>query len=392
MTTPDPLDGRIRESLSKLVARAPQPPDFEDLSPAPASGRRPGPLLMSAAVALIVLAIGGLLLSRSGDSAVTSGAADGGSGVTNSAEAARSVGSMSPDEFAAAVATAAAPTHDLVIVSAIEREMDGARPDAGTFIEVQFAVEGGTVRAFRQRFDERPPDEDLASGNDYKVEQLADGSELITISPAELARAQAVHFRADGVMVNLIATGDDPGGVAPMTAQALGEVLRALQLVDPSVPPTAETATPDERECTSDPRSVTDLGSEPDWRRHADYRPWTDARGCFVRIDVLAERSGPDHCGWEDADVLIVGTPLGEPYTSANDSVTYVRDPDAVFGDPDLAAGYEADANVPAEAVDSGFRREGLSLWHVPGDQSAVWVVEGDTAERWPRGEPPLCR
>jgi hypothetical protein len=144
--------------------------------------------------------------------------------------------------------------------------------------------------------------------------------------------------------------------------------------------------------CGADGGSATDIESEPDWRRHADYRPWTDGEGCLVRIDIVAELSGPEHCGWEKADVLIVGQPLGEPYTSPEDAVHFVRDPAAVFGQPELAAGYDPDASLPDDAVDSGFRRGDVSLWHVPGDQSAVWLLSDDTAERWPRGDPPLCR
>ena len=54
--------------------------------------------------------------------------------------------------------------------------------------------------------------------------------------------------------------------------------------------------------------------------KYADYCEWTNTDGCLVRIDIVAERPGPDHCGWEDADVLIVGSPLGEPYTTPSDS------------------------------------------------------------------------
>jgi len=145
------------------------------------------------------------------------------------------------------------------------------------------------------------------------------------------------------------------------------------------------------RACDAEVGSVTDLGNEPDWRRYGDYRPWTDAEGCLLRIDILAERPGPDHCGWEKADVLIAGVPLGEPYTTPDDTVQFVRDPAAVFDLPDLAAGFDPDARLPDDAVDSGFRREDVSLWHVPDDQSAVWLVSGATAERWPRGDPPTC-
>lgn len=146
------------------------------------------------------------------------------------------------------------------------------------------------------------------------------------------------------------------------------------------------------QDCGAGPGSVTDVDSEPDWRRYADYRPWTDTDGCLLRIDIVAERSGSEHCGWGKADVLIVGQPLGEPYTSPNDTVHFVRDPAAVLGQPDLAAAYDPEASVPDGAINSGFRRDGVSLWHVPGNQSAVWLVSSNTAERWPRGDPPLCR
>lgn len=143
------------------------------------------------------------------------------------------------------------------------------------------------------------------------------------------------------------------------------------------------------KRCTAERGSVTDVDNEPDWRQHADYRPWTDTKGCLVRIDVVAERSGPDHCGWEDADVLIVGDPLGERYGA--ESVQFVRDPDGVFDRPALTEGFAADAEVPDSAVDSGFRRGGVQLWHAPDDQSQVWLVDGDSAESWPQGETPIC-
>jgi hypothetical protein len=144
-----------------------------------------------------------------------------------------------------------------------------------------------------------------------------------------------------------------------------------------------------QKRCTGEPGSVTDVDSEPDWRRHAEYRTWTDTDGCLLRIDVVAERPGPSHCGRQDADVLIVGEPLGERYGST--SVQFVRDPEGVFGLPELAEGFVANDELPEAAVDSGFRREGSSLWHVPGDQAQVWLVADDAVERWPRGDPPIC-
>lgn len=155
---------------------------------------------------------------------------------------------------------------------------------------------------------------------------------------------------------------------------------------DPAGPGAAAT-----RACPADDGAATDVAHEPDWRQYADYTDWTDLAGCLVRIDVLAERPGPDHCGFERATVLITGRPFGARYTTSTDDVEYVRDPEGVFGDPQLRAGFDPDATLPATAVDSGFRRDGVALWHDPADASAVWLVGPDHTERWPAGEPPLC-
>lgn len=145
------------------------------------------------------------------------------------------------------------------------------------------------------------------------------------------------------------------------------------------------------RECEAQLGTAIDVAHEPDWRQHAPYRPWTDRAGCLVRIDVLAERPGPVHCGSDAAAVLITGRPLGERYTSAADALEFVRDPAGAFGHPALSEGFEADATVPETAIDSGFRRDDLELWHVPNDASSVWLVGLRRVERWPAGTPPVC-
>ena len=155
-------------------------------------------------------------------------------------------------------------------------------------------------------------------------------------------------------------------------------------------PPTATTVPPaGEAPPCSDPDAPDlDVANEPDWRRYADYREWT-RDGCLVRIDVLADRPGPEHCGWESARVIITGAPLGSRYTSGSDDVEYIRDPDNVLG---FAAGFEPDATLPTNSVDSGYRSGDLALWIVPGDDSAIYVVDAAGAERWPSGEAPQCR
>jgi hypothetical protein len=144
-------------------------------------------------------------------------------------------------------------------------------------------------------------------------------------------------------------------------------------------------------ECEAEEGSVIDVAHEPDWRPYADYQPWTDPDGCRLRIDVLAERPGPEHCGWDRARVITTGQPLGTPYTTPAETTEFVRDPEGVFGQPDLSVGFEPDTALPDDAVDSGYRRDDLALWHRPGDPSAIWLVSRDGVERWPAGDSPDC-
>lgn len=143
--------------------------------------------------------------------------------------------------------------------------------------------------------------------------------------------------------------------------------------------------------CSDDPGGQLDVANEPDWRRYANYTPWTDREGCLLRIDVLAERRGPDHCGWAEARVLIAGDPLGSRYTSDTDSVEYVRDPNGVFGVAEFSEGFQALDQLPDDAQDSGFRQSSRELWTSSSDLHAVYIKFPKGVERWPRGDTPGC-
>jgi hypothetical protein len=137
--------------------------------------------------------------------------------------------------------------------------------------------------------------------------------------------------------------------------------------------------------CPAQTGAVTDVATEPDWRQYADYRPWTTANGgCLVRIDVLAERPGPAHCGFEAARVIITGIPIGARYTNESNAANYVRDPDNVFGDPAIASAFDPHAKLPEGALDTGFRQQSTELWVDPADGSAIYLVTGASVERWP--------
>jgi hypothetical protein len=145
-------------------------------------------------------------------------------------------------------------------------------------------------------------------------------------------------------------------------------------------------------ECDAPEGSVNDVATEPDWRGFGEYREWTTEDGCLIRIDILGDRPGPEHCGFESARVIVTGIPVGTRYTDASDDAEYIRDPENVFGDQDIADAFDPDAELPPGAEDTGFRSEGTELWVDPANDSVIYLVTGTTIESWPLDpEPTGC-
>jgi hypothetical protein len=156
----------------------------------------------------------------------------------------------------------------------------------------------------------------------------------------------------------------------------------------PAVSATADTP----RRCPAQEGSVNDVATEPPWRQFTESRQWTTADGCLIRIDVLVDRAGPVHCGFEAARVIVTGIPVGNRSTSSLDSYEYIRDPTDVFGDPVTAAAFDPDADLPVSGSDTGFRNEGTQLWVDVLDPSSIYLVSEDSIERWPLDpEPTGC-
>ncbi len=116
-------------------------------------------------------------------------------------------------------------------------------------------------------------------------------------------------------------------------------------------------------------------------------RPWCDAAGrgrAISRGQVVLLTQYP--CKRGKAAILHIGRPLG---ASLDPLVRweYVRDPgDEFLGREWITAPYEDDATMPDDAADSGWTNGNIDLWISPSDlDRAVYVVRGDTIERWPR-------
>jgi hypothetical protein len=137
--------------------------------------------------------------------------------------------------------------------------------------------------------------------------------------------------------------------------------------------------------------SATDLSKEQPYSANYLHR-WTNAEGCEVRLDIIMTRRGPDSCGGSKVADILLGWPLGSSHAEHRPYRIFVRDPENVLGDSEIADAFDDGAELPAEAVDTGYRQEGAELWMQPGDDAYVYLVYADRVERWPHdGRPAGC-
>lgn len=120
----------------------------------------------------------------------------------------------------------------------------------------------------------------------------------------------------------------------------------------------------------------------------SDATSWT-IDGCDVSREVVLDRPGPAHCGFDSARVIVIGWPLGTSYTTVDvPDLEYVRDPFDVFK---LGTRYEELDKLPDGVVDTGYRQQKTELWMNPIDPSSIYLVDDTTIERWPLAVSPLC-
>ena len=114
-----------------------------------------------------------------------------------------------------------------------------------------------------------------------------------------------------------------------------------------------------------------------------DDRMYTD-EGCPVRLDIVAMGTAPDdhHC-FPGVSSVSIGTPFGASKQDTPER-SYTRDPEDLYGSPNLRKRLELDATLPADAIDTGYRRDGAALWLDPSDDTLIYVVTDDAIEAWP--------
>jgi hypothetical protein len=109
---------------------------------------------------------------------------------------------------------------------------------------------------------------------------------------------------------------------------------------------------------------------------------WHDEQGRTVE-----SFEGPEHCDWQSATFLHAEIDLDEPGATAVRQ-QFLRDPEGVLSG-EVVVAYDSSASLPDDAADTGLRLESMELWAKPTDDpsgpEAVYVVKGDSVERWPR-------
>ena len=111
--------------------------------------------------------------------------------------------------------------------------------------------------------------------------------------------------------------------------------------------------------CGSIPGSPSDLAVEPaQWLDYGEYQRWTDVEGCPIRVDVISQTQGPDHCDWQSVTFLSIGDPIGEPFETAADMRRFVWDPDEVLPRVDNISRHDVvpSSQLPPAAADTGYR------------------------------------
>lgn len=107
---------------------------------------------------------------------------------------------------------------------------------------------------------------------------------------------------------------------------------------------------------------------------------WTDDGGERVPTSIIMSLAGAEHCGWESVTYLLF------------ENRQYISDPEGVMDVPFVTA-FDPAADLPSDAVDTGYRREDRELW-LSQDRRVAYLVSGDRVETWPTpdtAEPVWC-
>lgn len=105
---------------------------------------------------------------------------------------------------------------------------------------------------------------------------------------------------------------------------------------------------------------------------------WSDGNGDRVPTSTVSSFQGAEHCGWESTEVLRF------------EGTGYYSDPEQVLADFGLVAPFDDDAELPADAIDTGYTHDGRDLW-LSADRSIAFVDVDGGVQAWPSSTEPIA-
>ncbi len=104
---------------------------------------------------------------------------------------------------------------------------------------------------------------------------------------------------------------------------------------------------------------------------------WLDANGNRVPTSIITSARGAEHCDWDSVTFLTF------------EDRQYIRDPQGVLRNSGLVVPFDDNADIPDDAINTGYHRDGRQLW-VSTDASIAYLVVGDRVEVWPTATTPI--
>jgi hypothetical protein len=98
---------------------------------------------------------------------------------------------------------------------------------------------------------------------------------------------------------------------------------------------------------------------------------WLDADGNRVPTSIVTSSQGPEHCDWESVTFLWF------------EDRQFMGDPEGALSDVEFVVPFDADADLPSDASDTGYHHDGRHLW-LSADGTVAYIVDGDRVEAWP--------
>lgn len=125
-----------------------------------------------------------------------------------------------------------------------------------------------------------------------------------------------------------------------------------------------------------------------------DQPSWKITDGERPPKGTISMLTPDDHCGWESTTFLYIGIPFGSIKETGRNSHLYISDPENVFANEadHFLTTYDPDTTLPADAKYTGYIREGVEFWISDTEiLSAVYMVDDEKIERWPKADPQLA-